>query len=514
MSRGKYARKHSREKQRRAQEAQLSPLADEIFDDSFDFINKFKVLDTDTQIQIVRLLHDVVKKAEGQSSDGKGRQYAKEAEYFLKNIHKLSGCYYDTDVFYPLARDEKRLIRMECYGSINKRRDDELSFLFKYFRKNSKPHEYPQSAYKLLASPSWKVFHQFESFRFIEPDIRAYLHKSGLHPDALQVMTVSDFCEIIFQAYKTDNNAAVANFLPKEQCIKNRQNMDIMKYIGSDFEALLMKRCNADGKRIDGRVVKSYCDMMRRHGSDNVNSLIITERKYTKHILEGPAKKELMNYGIDVSKLQIGMSIPQDFIDYLVDHNMAELIMARNKQGKPLDKSGLPHLQDHHSQAVMLAHKEDTIAASNYPNKHICVDERIHQQYLHLFDKILHSGDNIEQIAARLNVQDKNMRVLLGFDAEKDALYCDMENNAKFRNRRAKDLKCKVNYFNMMQIRMQNEGKIIQKHNIPCSRSYVKEGYRNLSEIKNTEDYNREAMKQVEKLLKIQRIAKRKGKGR
>lgn len=513
MSRGKYARKHQKELEKNVNHNKSLPIFDDIFDDSFNFIHKFKALELDTQIQIVRLLHDIVKKEENTPSHGKEKYYAEEARYFLSSIHKLTKCSYDRDIFYPLARDEKRLIRMECYGTINRRKEDELSFLFKYFRKNSSPGKYPQSSYKLLASPSWKVFHQFESFRSIEPDIRKHLQKTGIHPDALQVMTVNDFCEIIFQAYKVSNSDIIANFLPKNRCIKNKQNMAIMKCAGEEFENLLMKR-KVNGKKIDERLVKSYCDMMRRFGCDDVNTLIVTERKFTKRILEGVARDELVNFGLDISKLEVGMPIPQEFIDYMVDNNKAELIMARDEDGRPLSKDGLPRTQDHHNQAVMLARKEDTIAASNYPNKHINVDERIHQMYLHLFDKVLRSGDDIEQIAARLNIQDTNMRVLLGFDAEKDAIYCDLENNAEFRRRKIKDLKCKVNYFDMMQIRMQNEGKIIDKHNISCSRSYIQEGYRNLREIKNTEDYNKEAMKQVEKLLKAKHFTRKKGRNK
>lgn len=514
MSRGKYSRKHKQQLEQKVEQQKNSPLFNEIFTDSYDFINKFKLLDIDTQIQIVHILNNIIKNnEEGLSPQRKGNFYSDEARYLLSSIHKLANFSYDRDVFYPIAREEKRLIRMECYGTINGRKDDELSYLFKYFRKNAKPEKYPTTAYRLLSSPSWKVFHQFETFRSIEKDMRKNLHKMGIHPEALQVMTVNDFCEVIFQSYKTDNSATSANFLPKHECLKNKQNRAIMKYAGTEFEAMLMKR-EVNGKPIDVRVVKSYCDMMRRYGSDDVTSLIVTEREYTKRILEGIAKDELINFGIDVSTLKEGMPIPQEFIDYMVDNNKAELIMARDEEGKPLSKEGLPRMEDHHNLNVMLAGKGDTIVAANYPNNHISVDARIHQDYLHLFGKTMKSGDGVEQIYARLNAIDSRMRVLFGFDAEKDALYCDLENNAEFRRRKAKDLKCKVNYFDMMQIRMQNEAKIIEKHKIPCSRTYIQEGFRNLREIKNTDEYNKEAMRQVEKLLKTEYIAKRKGKGR
>ncbi|MBR1601001.1 MAG: hypothetical protein IJ677_05415 [Alphaproteobacteria bacterium] len=510
MARGKYAKKHYRELENNVNNNMASPLLVDFFDDSYSFVDKFKALNIDSQVEIVRLLHNIIKKEEQSPSSGRGRLYAEEARYLLGNIHKLTGCSYDQNNFYPLAKDEKRLIRMECYGTINRRKDDELSFLFKYFRKKAIPNKFDTTAYHLLASPSWKVFHQFESFRSIEPKIRRYLHKSGIHPDALQVMTVSDICEVIFQTFKKNDNDIVANFLPKSESIRSKQNKAIMKYAGKEFENLLMKR-TVDGEKIDERVVKSYCDMMRRYGKDDINSLIVTERYYNKRILDNLASADLNGSGIDVSMLNEGTPIAQEFIDYLIDTGKADLIIALDAEGNPLSKKGLPVKQYHHNHSVMLASKEDTIAATNYPNNGVDVDVRIHQGYMHLFDKVLHLNGEIEQIAARLNIQNKNMRVMLGFDVSKDAIYCDLENNREFRKRKAKDLKCKVNYFDMMQKRLQNEAKIIKKHNIECPRSYVHEGYRCLKEIKNTEDYNKEAMREVEKLLKAQYISRKKG---
>lgn len=509
MSRGKYARKHRRELENRvADRTQHHKLLDKIFEDSSHFLDKFKILNIDTQIKIVRLLYDIVKKEEGSPSFGKERFYAREAQNLLESVQAFAGCSYDTSNFYPLAKDEKRLIRMECSGTINRRKDDELSFLFRHFSKQAEPGKYSQSSYKLLASPSWKVFHQFESYRSIEPDIRKYLQKTGINPDALKVMTINDFCEIIFQTYKKDNSELVVNFLPKTESIKSKQVKAIMKYAGKEYEALLLKRRNADGTKLDPRVVKSFCNMTKRFGCDDVDSLIVTEDKYTERAIN-----DLKNAGFDVSTMKVGEPIPQEFIDYLIDTNQATLILAYDENGNQLDKSGLPRTQFHHNHAVMLAGKGDTIAAVNYPNNGIDVEPRIHQEFIHLFDRILHSGD-IEQISARLNIQNKDMRVLLGFNAEKDALYCDLENNPEFQRRKLKDLKCKVNYFDMMQERMQNEAVVIAKYQIDCPRSYIKEGYRNLREIKSTPNYNKEAMRQIEKLLKNQHTSKKKGKSR
>ena len=88
MSRGKYARKHQRELEKSVNESQQSPLLDDIFDGSYNFISKFKTLDTDTQLEIVRLLHNIVKKEENSPSSGEEKHYAEDARYFLNNIYK------------------------------------------------------------------------------------------------------------------------------------------------------------------------------------------------------------------------------------------------------------------------------------------------------------------------------------------------------------------------------------------------------------------------------------------
>ena len=147
MSRGKYARKHKRQLEQQVVQQENSPLFDEIFTNSYDFVNKFKAQDTDTQVEIVHILYNIIKNNEGGlSPQKKGNFYAEEARYLLSSIHKLAHFSYDRDVFYPIAREEKRLIRMECYGTINGRKEDELSYLFKYFRKNAQPWKYPTTA--------------------------------------------------------------------------------------------------------------------------------------------------------------------------------------------------------------------------------------------------------------------------------------------------------------------------------------------------------------------------------
>lgn len=492
MSGGKYAKKHQKQKEQEKQTAvaRVSAPLSEFFDDSFNFIKIFKTKNVDTQIYIVRVLHDIIKKDEQKPSHGKDKYVVEQARYFLSSIHKLANCSYDHDIFYPLAKDEKRLIRMECHGTIDRRRDDELSCLYKYFQKRAAPKLYPASNYRLANSPSWKVFHQFESFRSIEPKIRKYLRKSGIHPDALSVMTVNDFCDVIYHTFKTSSSDLAVRFLDHKDTIRGRQNLQVMQYCGNEVERLLLK------KGIDYRCVKSYCDMVRRFGTTDINSLVVTERQFTPRILN-----DLANKGFDVSQFKPKMPIPQSFIDHMIDNGYGDLLLARDKKGNPLDKSKLPRMEDHHNKSVMLARKEDTIAATNYPNNHISVDARIHHQYLHLFDTVMHSG-NIEQISSRLNVQDGTMRVLLGFDAKEDAIYYDLEQTEEFQKRKTEDLKCKVNYFDMMQKRMQNEAKIIQKHKIPTSKAYVKEGLTSLREIKDTSEYNKAAMRQIEKLLK------------
>ena len=468
----------------------------DILSDQWKFEENFLNLSVDEQIEIVAVLHKIANNSE----DKRNRKLADLAYQYLEIIHRLANAVYDTGNFIELARDEKRLIRMECYGTINRRKPHELSYLYNYFKKSENAVDAPMMVYHqcLKASPAWRVFHQFESFRTLEKDICRYLKKSRLDPNVLSALTINDYCDIIFNTYKQNDNSLVAEFLPAKKTVKGRRISDIIKYCEPQFKQLLVSKGN------DIRCVQSLCNIMKRFGMYDVDRLIVTEINYTPRIIDDLAKA-----GYDTTNMLPGTPIEQEFIDHLLDINQGTLILARDENGKPLDKSLLPRLQDHHIHSVVLSNNLDTIAAVNYPNNGIEVDERIHQHYLHLFDCLIKSG-NIEKYYSRLNITDNRMRVLIGFNAKTDAIYFDLENNREFKRRKAMDRRCKVNYFQMMEERLYNEAKLVETYNIPYPKRIYASSSKKLQDNKNLYDFDTMKIGQAMSILRSQ-IKKRKG---
>ena len=112
---------------------------------------------------------------EKKKQSGYAREFAGMAEQHLQSIHKLTDSSLDEGIYEPLSHDEKRIIRMDCYGKIDLRKSYQLSPLYKYFKKNENLKQSKLSEYDLNNSPSWRVFRQFQSFRSISLKIKQFL---------------------------------------------------------------------------------------------------------------------------------------------------------------------------------------------------------------------------------------------------------------------------------------------------------------------------------------------------
>ena len=442
----KYARKHRLETEN-AQDDKLLDMPEEFvdfFENHYSFEKRFMKLSYDKQISLISCFYAF--------ASSKDDDYGNISSFYLQKLHEITDSDYEEGVYEPVAVDEKRLIRMDCYGSITKRRPDQLSDLYRFFKKRQREKKkHLLREYDIDNAPAWKVMAQFESFRSIESKIKRALYQSQIHPDALKVMTINDFCDVVYNTFNDENDdCEKAYFIKNQNSIKNRYIKQFMKECGDSFYRMLIER------GIDERAVKSLCNKMRRFGSCDLDSLVITETHYTKQIL-----KDLDRYGFDVSKIEVGMPIPDKFVNYLIDNNKEHLILARNSDGFPLNKYVLPRLELHHSRAVKFA-DSGYLAASNYPNRLVLVESLMHQKYYHLFDSILKQND-MQNIFSRLNISNKYMRMRLGF-ADEDALYCDFENTPNFRQRSIEDKKHRVNYFEMRDEYQQNIGAISKKY--------------------------------------------------
>lgn len=501
----KYARKHlltqtEMPAQKSAQPHQI--LKDKLSDDNriiwdilcepSNFEERFLNLSYPQQILMVVTLHDIVKNQESHPQRGTAAKFADMAEEHLEKIHFLTDSHIDNGDFEPLADDEKRIIRMDCYGKINKRPEHQLSPLYKYFTAPKNAAAVKFSDYDMKNSPSWRVFRQFESFRSIENKIKGYLYKKQINPDALKVMTVNDYCDVIYNSFKPDSENKAANFIDPQKNLRVRLVKDFMRHCGKQFEQQLIKKGN------DPRCAISLCNAMRRFGHTDINTLIVTETNYTPRVLT-----DLERAGYDISDINVGDTISTAFTNRLIDENKGFLLLARNENGLPLDKSSLPKLELHHKRAVQFTASSGYLAKANYPHNMLLAEAMMHRNYYHLFDAV-YKQNQMNNFYQRLNASSPYMVSILGFN-EQDSIYYDFEKTISFKKREAEDKANVVNYMQEMEQRMQNEINIAEKYNIPYNNTAIQRSTAGLNFLTEKIGKNSENLQKFSKWLATQR---------
>ena len=121
----KYARKHMQPQQVKTNVAHIvEPEKNEdIWDIIYNpdnFTKKFLDLPYDRQIEMVVTLNQIIEQSYNKNLSQIEKIFVRTAEKHLDNINELINSSYDEGIYSPLANDEKRLIRMDCYGSINR----------------------------------------------------------------------------------------------------------------------------------------------------------------------------------------------------------------------------------------------------------------------------------------------------------------------------------------------------------------------------------------------------------
>lgn len=472
----------------------------DILCEPYNFEKRFLNLSYKQQILMVVTLNDIIENQNKNPQKGAAAKFAGLAEKHLEKIHLLTDSEIDTGNFEPLADDEKRIIRMDCYGKINKRPDHQLSHLYKFFKSPKQSVKARFSDYDLNNSPSWRVFRQFDSFRSIAFKVQCYLYKQQINPDALKVMTVNDYCDVIFNTFKPLDENHAAHFIPQDKNIRIHLIKSFMRNCGKQFEEQLINKGN------DPRCAASLCNAMKRFGHTDLGSLIITETHFTPRVLS-----DLQQAGYDVSQCRAGDKIPQAFINKLIDENKGKLLLARDKNGNPLDKSRLPTIEVHHKNAVQFTSSNGYgyLAKANYPHNLLLVDALMHRSYYHLFDAV-YKQNNMNNFYSRLNVNSPYMISILGFN-EKDSIYFDFENTANFQRRQSEDKKYVVNYLQEMEQRMQNEIDISEKYHIPYNSSAIQNSNRIMNSLAEKSCEKSENMKRFAKWLSSQRKTKNGG---
>ena len=465
-----------------------------------NFKKDFIALSLEKQLALIKLLYQTSEYGKQNSLTGVAKDFAEAAGYHLHTIHQYTGMTYDEGIYYKIAKDEKRLIRMDCYGCINKRQPHQLSAFYKYFLKTENRGQWPLDAYELNKSPMWRVFMQFAVFRKITPVIQKYLHRRGINPEALKVMRVNDFCDTVFNAFKTSNDDIKVSFVKESESIKAKFVKAFMQVCGDKYQKMLLQ----EGYRPEA--VYSMCNAMKRHGVTDPSSVTVTSLTYTPRIIA-----DLQKAGYNIPSSLTGAKIHRDFVDYLLEHHQEKLIQARDEDGNPITAEDLPHLQFHHLEAVMFAGSKGYIASTNYLDKGLLVDSRIHSGYIHLFDNIIKQNDELEQYYSRLNAENKNMCLMIGF-SPRQKLFADFTNNLEFVKQANEDKKYVVKYFDMMQEVLQNEALIAEKYGINYSRTAVTQVLDDIKKIKEYPEVDMQKVKTFESWFKKTHIKSRKEK--
>ena len=506
MSRNKstYAQKHTATDQAVANNpvnAKYNEDLRQILRQPQDFERTFLALPYERQLALVDLFRDIIYE-NIEISPKKVRKALTDLAYDkLEKIHWMTGSFYDEgNIYYPIAEDEKKLVRMECYGSINRRQEHELSACYKFFTKPQNKGKYRLKDYDLSVSPMWRVFNQFEGFRRIAPKVKRYLFKKGINPDALKVMSVNDFSDVIFQAYAESTDKLKAHFLPHGY--KNLFVMEFMKRCGKNLEEHLLSR------GYDERAVHSLCRTMAQYGICEVNAVTVTETHYTQRILDDLSKNKYAVAGI-----KVGDPISEEVTNLLFSCGQEHLILARDENGIPITASELPSFEVHHKNAVKFAHDGDYLAKVNHWNNLMLVEKEMHRIYYHAFDSVVKVDSSNECYYSRLNSSTESMCFIDGFNSETDIYYEDLSNTAAQRRREQTDRESVVNYYEMQMERLNNVTQIAGQYQIEYSKNDVNMERKELQKLLQVKiNIAPEEVKLFEKWLEPKTIRKSRGK--
>ena len=434
------------------------------------FTEQFSNLQYPRQIAMIDTFRNILSGKFKISPEKLQNSLALAAQTHLEDIHYLTCSQYDAgNQYYAMSDDEKKIVRMECYGTIDRRKEHELSICYKFFCQTNQRVKHRLKDYDLQSSPMWRVFNQFASFRSIAPKVQKYLFRNHINPDALKVMTVNDFCDVIYKTFANKNDQYKAIFL--EPSYKKRFVMSFMKACGDEFE----KHLNSKG--YDPRAVHALCRMMKQYGICDTSSVIVTETKYTDKII-----KDLQGHKYNLSGAKPGDPISEEFTDLLFDRGQENLILARDENGVPITADGLPQFEVHHKHAVKFAKDGEYLAKVNYEPNLMLVESEMHRAYYHGFDLLVPVAPNNECYYSRINTTIPTMCMIDGFSPETDIFYYDFE-NTEFYRRQKEDMQNVVNYYDMQAERLNNIPQIAEKYGINYSKNDIKQEKSNLEKL-------------------------------
>ena len=300
----------------------------------------------------------------------------------IKTLIRTWGLTYVDDLeHYPLSREEKHIIRMDFYGSINQteKTPPRTNLSERYLQFINAPQtqqaELPPQDYNLDASPTWQLFRQFPRFQKIESELKEQMHKMHIPAELLPAMNAYDFSDILYNYFKEDENS------PKAHLFLGARKSFIKDFIRHNENALkkYLTQINVDQRYIDALV-----DEMKRLGKTS-NIMVMDPIKWKTLF------KQYQKAGLIPTDEVYTPDVSQKYKELIKEHNDYFKVAVLDKEGKPL--SG-PEFSVHHKTAVKDAATIPDLADVNkFENLCLTIDSPYH--------RILHSLDMTQTIDKR-----------------------------------------------------------------------------------------------------------------
>lgn len=434
----KYARKHNLVEE--SQDTNTDAAEDKSFlsviYDDVSFLQTFDELSFSEQIKAYRTLKKLAEPKKHNSMSASDKILAKNSEYKLEKINIFCGLKLEEKTHYALSQDELHVIRMDCYGAVDARPSHQLSKYYKHFIHNRLAEVVPPKKYDLSKAPAWKVFRQFKNFRNIESDIKKYMSRERFNPEALKLMEVKDFSDMIFKTFQDNNKYGKAFFLKKDS-----PRNTFVKKVARKFEKQIVRILREEGQ--DERYIQSLLSAMKHYGTTDSDKIVITELEFTPRILT-----DLNKAGISCEDYHLGEKIPSSLVADLMREDKGYLLAARDENGHTLSGSQFPSFEVHHKTAVMESNSLAFIAMVNYEDNYLLVPYEIHCHVLHGFDR-LNSSAHKESYHRRLELINNDTTAMLGFNKQTHIHY-DWSHSKAYQKRMKEDAEHIVSYDEVM----------------------------------------------------------------
>lgn len=374
----------------------------------------------------------------------------------LRWILKKYGLKLVTRLYQPITKAEKKVIRMDFYGTIDKPREAALSRFYQYFRNKHEPdsnepkdfsHKYKKEDYNLYDCPSWNPFRQFSNFRKIENDIIEQMQDMGIPPDCLKPFTDEE--REIFKKANLDIKD-VNTLKPKEmsKLIKMGLPMSTFRRLAvEDFSDIIYLKFRNDKS-------SNHAYIFEGSRQQFVKDFINKCEKPFRMILEAKKVHPIYTDALVKSMKEKGVTD----------------ISPTDKNGNIIDG---PKFSDHHKLAVHLSGFQFYLAKANFKgNQLLCMDKlnnrdknNMHFDFIHGMDRIYEDNNgNIFQDA--IEFENNNIAFLAGlskieqisYDYESDSRNQKMTDNVRLPSE-CEFITNEISYINCKEIPQMNEAK-------------------------------------------------------